>query len=133
MSIQLDKETLTKIQSYGADKRCQYLVKQVAKLHQVWILKDEHGCVMLNSDDEDCVPIWPHKEVAEAWATDEWEHCQAEAIDLDTWLDRWTQGLLDDEIAIAVFPDTNSEGLVIYPDEFESLLSQSSHSNDGAS
>ncbi|TDF38271.1 DUF2750 domain-containing protein [Alteromonadaceae bacterium M269] len=124
MSTPLDDETFTKIQSYGADKRYQYLVKQVAQNSQVWILKDEHGCVMLNSDDEDCVPIWPHKEFAEAWATEEWEVCQAEAIELDVWLSRWTRGLLDDDIAIAAFPDGNSEGLVVFPDEFEEALSK---------
>jgi hypothetical protein len=122
MSDQIDTETLKKIQSYGAEKRYQYLLKQVAQHQEVWILKDEHGCVMLNSEDEDCVPIWPHKEAAEAWATEDWEQCRAESIDLDTWLSRWTKGLIDDEIAIAVFPDTNSEGLVVYPDEFEEQL-----------
>ena len=34
-----------------------YLFKQLYLNKELWILSDSHGCVMLNSDDEDCVRI----------------------------------------------------------------------------
>ena len=86
---------------------------------QIWILTDEHGCVMLNTEDEDCVPVWPHQELAEQWATGEWENCKAEAISLNKWHSRWTYGLEDDELAVVVFPNQNEEGVVLFPDEFD--------------
>ena len=74
---------------------------------------------MLNTDDEDCVPVWPNKEFAQSWATEEWSHCTPEAIELDKWHNKWSRGLEEDELSVVVFPDENSEGLILFPDEFD--------------
>ena len=44
---------MNEILQMPADKRHAYLLTQVTLNKQIWILTDEHGCVMLNSDDED--------------------------------------------------------------------------------
>lgn len=124
MSEPLDDKQIKKIQQYDASQRYAYLLKEAVKNAQIWLLIDEHGCVMLNTEDEDCVPVWPNKEFALAWATEEWSHCTAEAISLEKWHKRWTDGLTDDELAIVVFPDQNSEGLILFPDEFDFELQQ---------
>ncbi|WP_028863962.1 DUF2750 domain-containing protein [Psychromonas aquimarina] len=124
MTQQLDEQQIKKIQKYDAQQRYFYLLKEVVKNSQIWLLVDEHGCVMLNTEDEDCVPVWPNQEFAEAWATEEWSHCKAEAISLQKWFDRWTHGLEEDELALVVFPDQNSEGLIFFPDEFDFELRQ---------
>jgi len=122
MSQTLDAETIAKIHGYDADKRLSYLLKEVTTQRQIWILTDEHGCVMLNTEDEDCVPIWPNAEFAQAWATGEWKHCKTEAISLAKWQSRWTNGLLDDELALVIFPNQDEEGLILLPDEFDMEL-----------
>jgi len=119
MSAPLDQQQIQTIQQYDAQKRYEYLIKEVLQNKEIWLLVDEHGCVMLNTDEEDCVPVWPNKEFAQAWATDEWSHCQPESISLEKWRNRWTHGLEDDELSIVVFPDQNSEGLIFFPDEFD--------------
>ncbi|OLQ70785.1 hypothetical protein BIT28_15320 [Photobacterium proteolyticum] len=124
MSNPLDSSQITAIQAYDAEKRYKYLVKEVVSNRQIWILTDEHGCVMLNTDDEDCVPVWPNKEFAESWATGEWEYCKAEAISLNKWHSRWTHGLEDDELAVVIFPNQDEDGLVVYPDELDYELKQ---------
>ena len=124
MSEPLSQQQIKTIQQYDVQQRHNYLIKEVVKNREIWLLVDEHGCVMLNSDEEDCVPVWPNKEFALAWATDEWEHCRAESISLAKWHSRWTNGLADDELAIVVFPDQNSEGLIFFPDEFDFELQQ---------
>ena len=63
---------MNEILQMPADKRHAYLLTQVTLNKQIWILTDEHGCVMLNSDDEDCVPVWPAQEFADYWATGYW-------------------------------------------------------------
>lgn len=105
-----------------ADKRYAYLLKQVVANKEIWILTDEHGCVMLNSEDEDCVPVWPSEDCASYWASGEWSHCTPQAISLQDWLERWTSGLEGDEVCVAVFPNPNEEGIVIFPDEFDDEL-----------
>ncbi|WP_022942589.1 DUF2750 domain-containing protein [Psychromonas hadalis] len=119
MSTALTEQQVKDIQKLDAQKRYNYLLKEVVKNRQIWLLVDEHGCVMLNSEDEDCVPVWPNEEFALAWATDEWSHCTAESISLEKWHNRWTHGLEDDELALVIFPDQNSEGLIFFPDEFD--------------
>ncbi|MFT5879040.1 MAG: hypothetical protein ACI86X_000120 [Moritella sp.] len=122
MSNTLDANLIATIQGYDSAKRLSYLLKEVTSQRQLWILTDEHGCVMLNSEDEDCVPVWPNAEFAQSWATGEWEHCKTEPISLAKWQSRWTPGLADDNLAIVVFPNQNEEGLVLYPDEFDMEL-----------
>lgn len=124
MSTVLDAAQIAKINGYDADKRFEYFLSEVRAHQQIWLLVDEHGCVMLNTEDEDCVPVWPHKEFAEAWATGEWAQCKIEAISLAKWRSRWTSGLRADELAVAVFPDQYGEGIVISPDELDAELSR---------
>ena len=45
----------------GAKKRLAYMFETVQEFKQVWILNDEHGCVMLSNEDDDCVPVWRQK------------------------------------------------------------------------
>lgn len=111
-----------KILSQNGENRLQHLVQQVVEQQEIWILTDEHGCVMLNTEDEDCIPVWPEQAFAQAWATQEWAHCTAEAISFKKWLSHWTPGLIEDELGIVVFPDDNQEGLILFPDELESML-----------
>lgn len=118
------KPELQSIMNQNAEQRLSYLLNEVIKQQEIWILTDEHGCVMLNTEDEDCVPVWPQKEFAKAWATGEWEDCQPHSIDLPTWQRRWTTGLTDDDVSVVVFPNPDEPGLVMFPDEFDDALSQ---------
>lgn len=117
--MSLTQDQLDSVNKMRPDERFNYCVKEIAANRKVWILTDEHGCVMLNTEDEDCVPVWPHEEFAAEWATGEWEHCKAESISTAKWFSRWTNGLEDDELSVVVFPNSNEEGVVLYPDEFE--------------
>jgi hypothetical protein len=120
--MSISNEQLNTIEKYNEEKRLSYLLQQVVSNKEVWILADEHGCVMLNTEEEDCVPVWPNEEFAQHWATDEWKHCQAEAISLNKWYSRWSKGLADDELALVIFPNQDNQGLIIFPDEFEDAL-----------
>lgn len=122
MSKAIAPELFNTVINYDAEKRFQYLLNEVVQNRELWILTDDIGCVMLNTEDDDCVPVWPNKEFAQAWATDEWSECKPEAISLNKWYSRWTQGLQDDEIAIVIFPNQAEEGIVVYPEELETEL-----------
>jgi len=129
MTTTLSTEQINIIESYGENKRFKYLLEQANNHNELWILSDEHGCMMLNTDDEDCVPVWPNKEFAQSWINDDWQNCQAQAISLNTWFSRWTQGLLDVGLSIVAFPNQQQEGLILFADEFEFELKQQRKSN----
>jgi len=125
----LTEEMLNTIESYDDEKRLSYLLKQVIANQEVWLLTDEHGCMMLNTEDEDCVPVWPDQAFAQRWATGEWQDCKPTAVSLNIWYSRWSLGLADDELAVVIFPIQSSQseqGIVLYPDEFESALQKES-------
>jgi len=120
--MSISSEQLNTIETYDEEKRLSYLLQQVVSNKEIWILADEHGCVMLNTDDEDCVPVWPNEEFAQRWATDEWKECKPEAISLTKWYSHWSTGLTDDELALVTFPNQANEGFVLFPEEFEQAL-----------
>ncbi|GLS83085.1 DUF2750 domain-containing protein [Paraferrimonas haliotis] len=107
-----------------ADNRFKQTINAIKQAKQVWILVDEHGCVMLNSDDEDCVPVWSSQQDAQAFAVEEWQHCQAKAIKLSDWRSRWSRGLEQDDLAVVVHPDNDGMGVVVDAMEFDFELSK---------
>ncbi|MBH0072523.1 DUF2750 domain-containing protein [Pseudoalteromonas sp. NZS127] len=106
----------------GAKKRLAFMFETTQQFKQVWILNDDDGCVMLTNEDDDCVPVWPTREFAQAWATGEWEGCTSKAIPTQDWINRWTPGLEDDDLLIAVFPTEDDDGTILFPDEFDTQL-----------
>ena len=105
------------------DKDTQDILAAMRQADAIWILKDEHGCMMLTTDDEDGVPVWSSQADAMAWATEDWSHCEAQAIDVDTWKKKWTQGLTGDELVVMVNPsEFQEQGVVLTPAEFEQAL-----------
>jgi hypothetical protein len=116
---------LQAIQALSPDKRYAYLLKSVVHNQEIWILTDEHGCVMLNTEDEDCVPVWPSEAFAQQWANGDWETCVAKSITLKVWQQRWTHGLTDDDVELVAFPLTEDDGYIVSAQEFEEDLSKS--------
>lgn len=127
MSSTLSSERINEILAFNDEQRANYFFKEVISQQKIWILTDEHGCVMLNTEDEDCIPVWPNEEFAQAWATKEWQHCTPEAISMSLWLSRWSHGLAEDELAIVVFPSQEEQGLIYYPEELDHEFRRNKH------
>ncbi len=89
---------------------------------RLFILKDEHGCVMLTTDEEDGVPIWPESELALLWATEDWAHCEAMELTTQEFLTKWVPGMTQDELMVIVCPVPAEEGEVITPEDFAEYL-----------
>ncbi|GIU21620.1 DUF2750 domain-containing protein [Shewanella colwelliana] len=104
------------------EARYDYLVEQAKSEKVLWTLQDLDGCVMLTTEDEDCIPMWPCEESAKQWAVDDWADCTPLAIPLDEWLERWVPGMQDDDLFVAVFPVQEDLGVVIPPYELEQRL-----------
>ncbi len=57
MTTQLDDKKSLKLISIRVSNAWSTVWKKSWQTVEVWILTDEHGCVMLNTEDEDCVPV----------------------------------------------------------------------------
>ncbi|MCP4597616.1 DUF2750 domain-containing protein [Neptuniibacter sp.] len=119
MSDSSDLESILKMDN---EQLYFHFVTEAVKQQQIWILTDHYGSVMLNTDDEDCVPVWPSQELAEAWATEEWGECKAEAISLKKWYSHWTPGLEEDGFAVVICPIEHQDGVVAYADDLDAAL-----------
>lgn len=118
MTYQLDKEQYQQQQRMPAAKRYANFLTKVAVWEEVWSLRNDDGWVGVSSDGEECLPVWPHPDFAQSWATHDWSDCRAEAIPLDVWMERWLPGMEADGSMIAVFPvDGVDGGTVVDPIE----------------
>ncbi|WP_345844096.1 DUF2750 domain-containing protein [Shewanella algae] len=116
------KQTQAQFVGMTPEGRYDFLVEQVKEHKELWVLQDNDGCVMLTTDDEDCIPVWPSEETASLWAVDDWQDCRPLSIGLAEWLERWVPGMEDDELYVAVFPMLEDLGVVIPPHELEQRL-----------
>lgn len=91
-------------------ERLTYFVEQVKATELVWSLSNEEGFVMVETDDGDCVMVWPDAEFASQWATDDWDDCEPVSISIDTFKGEWLPSLALDKITVAVFPNIEDEG-----------------------
>jgi hypothetical protein len=110
------------IAASSADDRQHYLIDSVGRSREIWILRDDDGFVMMQSEDERCVPVWPDEAFARDWATGEWADCRPMSVDLAGWRERWTTGLERDGIQVAVFPSEDDDVVVLTPEAFAEVL-----------
>ena len=101
--------------SMNADQRSDFLLKHIQDNQQIWTIVDDEGVMLLISDDEDCIPVWPAEAFVKEWINNDWAHCKAHAITLADWKEKWLPGLEEDEISIAMFPLAHDGGLVVSP------------------
>lgn len=102
----------------NAFERIEASVKQIQASGILYILKDEHGCVMLTTDDEDGIPVWPDASLALLWATDDWSGCEAMEITTKDFLTKWVGGMTKDDLMVMVCPVPGEEGEVMTPEAF---------------
>ncbi|MBB1269793.1 DUF2750 domain-containing protein [Shewanella sp. SR44-3] len=116
------KKSISEQVNMTPEARYDFLVEQIKTEKHLWTLQDQDGCVMLTTDDEDCIPMWSSEEAASLWAVDEWSDCEPLAIPLDEFQERWVPGMGDDDLFVAVFPVQDDLGVVIPPFEFNERL-----------
>jgi len=130
MNEPLTQEQYQNTMALDADQRYDHFIQQVVAQGELWILKDEQGCMLLTADEDDCIPVWPHPDYAKAWAAEEWANCEPYAVTLKAWLDRWVMGMEEDGLAVAVFPLPEAIGVIEDPAEVaDNLLRQMSKQN----
>jgi len=124
MAYKLTAEQREKIQNLDADKRYDHFIDKVSKWEEIWSLRDDEGFVLVSTDDEECMPVWPHPDYAAEWATGGWADCEPFKVDIESWLDRWLPGMEEDGISVAVFPNMEESGVVESPRQLGSDLLQ---------
>ena len=103
-------------------ERLAYFIEHVKVTELVWSLSNEEGFVMVETDDGDCVMVWPDAEFASQWAIEDWDDCEAVSVSLETFKTEWLPSLAADNITVAVFPNIEDEGKLSTAEELAALL-----------
>lgn len=122
MSEELSVEQRVHLLASADDERMAYFVKQVTASEQVWSLSNEEGFVMVETDEGDCVMVWPDADFAAQWAVDDWDDCEPVSVPLAEFKANWLPSLEADKIDIAVFPNIEDEGKLIKANELAEAL-----------
>jgi hypothetical protein len=104
------------------DERYDYFIRKVADFEQIWGLNDDGWALLGDDDGNQILPLWPEKEFAELCAVNEWKKHKAEAIDLDSFIEKWIPGMTNDKTKINIFLTPNAKGTVISPVDLYSDL-----------
>ena len=103
-------------------ERLAYFVEHAKATELVWSLSNEEGFVMVETDDGDCVMVWPDAEFASQWAIEDWDDCEPVSVSLEIFKTEWLPSLAADKITVAVFPNIEDEGKLSTAEELTALL-----------
>ncbi|MHA7880529.1 MAG: DUF2750 domain-containing protein [Saccharospirillum sp.] len=122
MTHTLSDQERAELELCSADERYEFALTHALDTQQVWSLRDSEGGVLMSTDDEECMPVWPDEAFARTWLSDDWADCEPFAISLDAWLQRWLPGMQTDGINVVVFPGADEDGLVLRPKTLREAL-----------
>ncbi|MEK9714040.1 MAG: DUF2750 domain-containing protein [Thalassolituus sp.] len=116
MSYSLSAKNRASSLALSDNKRYELFLSKVAEYGEIWSLANEEGWVTVVTDDgENCLPVWPHPEYALEWVNGDWADCSPRMVPLDVWLERWTEGLEQDETLLVVLPNLKESAVLVEP------------------
>ena len=121
----MEKTSSVNFSDLPDNERLGLLIQSVSEHKEIWLLQTSEGFFAMFEDGEgkSYIPVWPEKEIAQQFASDDWEGYMAGRMGLGEFLD-WMQELKDDQILIGAFPLLNKKALAIDPIDFKNRLIQ---------
>ncbi len=107
------------------EERCDYALSRMIEYGQLWGLYGENGWLLLQADDDACLPVFPHEEFAKAWEKDDFPDCEPKQIEFDAWLQQWLPGMEKNGTLVLVFPlSDDEEGIMLSAQEVTQYLQE---------
>jgi hypothetical protein len=101
-----------------ARERAELLVERVLESQAIWGLMGADGWVMVDSDTQTCLPVWPDEASVAFWQRKDLPDSKPQAIALDDFTSTWLPGLKKNQIGLVLFPSgTLREGIVTSAEE----------------
>lgn len=103
----MNESKIKNVLALDSTERYGYLVRKVADFETIYLIADnEDQYVMIGSNGVSVLPVWPEKEFAELFLSDDWKDykvAEYSLIDFMGWLD----DLENDKVELAGFPNLN--------------------------
>ena len=114
-----------KVDELSDNERFEYLLAQVVKNREIWLLHAIDGLYAMFEDENNYqyIPVWPDKTHADLYAVGDWDGYSSQRMGLGEFID-WLQELKDDDIFIGAFPNANMQALSVDPIDLKKKLLQ---------
>ena len=101
-----------------ARERAELLVDRVLENKVIWGLMGAEGWIMVDSETQTCLPLWPDEASVAFWQRKDLPDSKPQAIALDEFTGTWLPGLKKNQIGLVLFPSGSlREGIVTSADE----------------
>lgn len=96
-------------------EQCFYALQEPTS--QEWVIVDA-----INYENQDVMPLWSTKELAQSQITDEWSDYVVAPITLADWLEFWVEDLAPDDVMIGIDWSDAAQCSELSLDEFTQAL-----------
>jgi hypothetical protein len=101
----MNKQKINNVFALDSTERYGYLIRKVADFETIYLIADnEDKFVMIGSDGINVLPVWPEKEFAELFLTDDWKDYKVVEYSVNEFMDL-LDDLEKDKIELAGFPN----------------------------
>ncbi len=118
----LTQKELQAVSSADGRHRYEYFIHRVCDAKALWGLYNDGWASVAGEEGEQLIPLWPHHDFAQAFATGNWTGFEPRKIALDEFLDAWIPGMLSKGINPAVFPVPTGTSVVVTAEDLEENL-----------
>lgn len=104
------------------EERLTYCLTRIAESEEVWGLAESQGWVINDNSQQSALPIWPYKAMANLCINEDRINAEAQAISLEHFVYNVSQQLIENSIAVEVFPTIESPGHIMEAKAFFKVL-----------
>ncbi len=125
----ISNETFIAITKLSPEERFEFALEKIIEQKQLWGLFGENGWLLLQAEDDACLPVWPDESFAKAWEKNEFPDCKPAPIELDNWMEQWLPGMQGNGTLILMFPlSDDEEGIMLDASELKQCFEESLNS-----
>ena len=103
----MNQQKINNIFALDSKERYGYLLRKVADFETIYLIADnEDKYVMIGSNDLSVIPVWPEKEFAELFLTDDWKNYKVVEYNIHDFME-WLTDLEKENVDLAGFPNSD--------------------------
>jgi hypothetical protein len=126
ISEKLNDTVIEQAIKLSAEERQMLVISYVSKAKEVWLVQGSEGFVMLEDGGSVRLPIFPHRDLANAFVTSNGLDGMCVSTPLDEFISKWLPGLESNSVELVMFPTKSDvENLVMTaPELSEELIAE---------
>jgi Protein of unknown function (DUF2750) len=120
MFLNMTEKEVSLASKMSSKRRYELTIREAARLGGLWGLWGPDGWVAVTlADGKSVAPVWPGAEFVRGWQPCGRDGCSPKWMDLDYFLDRWVNSVMNMGRQVVVFPVEGDNGLTVNPLKIE--------------